>query len=145
LRKILSEQLGPGQPPGGAAIALRNFIDTLTPFEDTVWSLQIAPQARVLKIGAPEGWQELVRRFPRDVAGTHEGESPVRARVNGAKAAACPAPGACRLGEGDGSLRWRARHHRGICGLWRTRWDDISDGWTPDEPVNAAGSKGADS
>ena len=59
------------------AIALGHFIDTFTPFEETgatVWSLQIAPQARVLEIRAPADWQALVLSFPRDVTGTHDGE-----------------------------------------------------------------------
>lgn len=59
------------------AIAFGHFIDTLWPFEETgatVWSLQIAPHARVLEITGPAGWQELVSRFPRDVTGTHDGE-----------------------------------------------------------------------
>lgn len=59
------------------AIALGHFIDTSWPFEETgltVWSLQIAPHARVLEITGPAGWQALVARFPRDVTGTHDGE-----------------------------------------------------------------------
>jgi hypothetical protein len=59
------------------AIALGHFIDTLRPFEETgatVWSLQIAPHARVLEITGPAEWQALVARFPRDVTGTHDGE-----------------------------------------------------------------------
>ena len=58
-------------------IALGHFIDTFTPFEETgatVWSLQIAPQARVLEIRTPADWQALVLSFPRDVTGTHDGE-----------------------------------------------------------------------
>ncbi len=60
-----------------SAIALGHFIDTLWPFEETgltVWSLQIAPHAKVLEITEPTGWQALVARFPRDVTGTHDGE-----------------------------------------------------------------------
>jgi hypothetical protein len=59
------------------AIAFGHFIDTLWPFEETgvtVWSLQIAPHARVLEITGPAQWQALVSRFPRDVTGTHDGE-----------------------------------------------------------------------
>ncbi|HEY2549854.1 MAG TPA: hypothetical protein VGI64_04690 [Streptosporangiaceae bacterium] len=59
------------------AIALGHFIDTLWPFEETgvtIWSLQIAPDANVLEITEPAGWQALVARFPRDVTGTHDGE-----------------------------------------------------------------------
>jgi hypothetical protein len=44
-------------------IALGHFIDTFTPFEETgatVWTLQIAPQARVLEIRTPADWQALV-------------------------------------------------------------------------------------
>lgn len=59
------------------AAAFGHFIDTLWPFEETgvtVWSLQLAPDARVLEITEPAGWQNLVARFPRDVTGTHDGE-----------------------------------------------------------------------
>jgi hypothetical protein len=59
------------------ATAFGHFIDTLWPFEETgvtVWSLTIAPAARVLEITGPAAWQALVARFPRDVTGTHDGE-----------------------------------------------------------------------
>ena len=59
------------------AAAFGHFIDTLWPFQETgvtVWSLTIAPEARVLEITGPAAWQELVARFPRDVTGTHGGE-----------------------------------------------------------------------
>jgi hypothetical protein len=59
------------------ALAFGHFIDTLWPFEETsatVWSVRIAPHARVLEITGPGHWQELVSRFPRDVTGTHDGE-----------------------------------------------------------------------
>jgi hypothetical protein len=59
------------------AAAFGHFIDTLWPFEEigvTVWSLEVAPDARVLEITEPAGWQRLVDRFPRDVTGTHDGE-----------------------------------------------------------------------
>jgi hypothetical protein len=59
------------------AAAFGHFIDTLWPFQETgatVWSLQIAPGARVLEINGPAAWQALVTRFPRDVTGTHDGE-----------------------------------------------------------------------
>jgi hypothetical protein len=166
------------------AIALRHFIDTLTPFEETgatVWSLQIAAQARVLEIGAPEDWQELVRRFPRDVTGTHEGEwresggvpgpwrlpdwekvmdhyDGVHVTIGGYVACGGLAP---PVGDGytmltawlpDATL-WLTDQVTGArrLGRWHGdpqgvgNWDDISDGWTPDGPVNAAGSTGADS
>lgn len=60
-----------------AAAAFGHFIDTLWPFEETgvtVWALRIAAGARVVEITAPEDWQALVTRFPRDVTGTHDGE-----------------------------------------------------------------------
>jgi hypothetical protein len=59
------------------ALALGHFIDTFNPFEETgatVWSVRIAERARLLEITDPAGWQALVRRFPRDVTGTHDGE-----------------------------------------------------------------------
>jgi hypothetical protein len=59
-------------------IALGHFIDTFTPFEETgatVWSLQIAPQARVLEIRTPADWQALVVSFPRDVTRHCRGQS----------------------------------------------------------------------
>jgi hypothetical protein len=59
------------------AAAFGHFIDTLWPFEETgvtVWSMKIAPAARVLEITGPAAWQALVARFPRDVTGTHDGE-----------------------------------------------------------------------
>jgi hypothetical protein len=59
------------------AAAFCHFIDTLWPFQETgatVWSLTIAPEARVLEITGPAAWQDLVARFPRDVTGTHDGE-----------------------------------------------------------------------
>jgi hypothetical protein len=49
------------------ATAFGHFIDTLWPFEETgvtVWSRQIAPDANVLEITEPSGWQALVARFP---------------------------------------------------------------------------------
>jgi hypothetical protein len=60
-----------------SAIALARFVDAFTPLEETgatVWSVQIAPQARVMEIGGPEDWQTLVRTYPQDVTGTHGGE-----------------------------------------------------------------------
>ena len=59
------------------AAAFGHFVDTFWPFEETgvtVWSLQMAPAARVLEITEPAEWQKLVARFPRDVTGTHDGE-----------------------------------------------------------------------
>jgi hypothetical protein len=58
-------------------IALGNFIDTYSPFSETgatVWSVDISPDARVSEITTPGDWRELVKRYPRDVTGTHDGE-----------------------------------------------------------------------
>ena len=60
-----------------SAIALARFEDLFTPLEETgatVWSVQIAPQARVMEIAGPADWQALVSAFPQDVTGTHDGE-----------------------------------------------------------------------
>lgn len=60
-----------------SAIALARFIDAFTPLDETgatVWSMQIAPQARVAEITGPSDWQALVRSYPQDVTGTHAGE-----------------------------------------------------------------------
>jgi hypothetical protein len=60
-----------------SAIALARFEDLFTPLEETgatVWSVRIAPQARVLEIAGPADWQALVSALPQDVTGTHDGE-----------------------------------------------------------------------
>jgi hypothetical protein len=60
-----------------SAIALARFEDLFVPLEDTgatVWSLGVAPQARVMEIAGPADWQALVAAFPQDVTGTHAGE-----------------------------------------------------------------------
>ena len=60
-----------------SAIALSRFEDLFVPLEETgatVWSMQIAPQARVLEIAGPTDWQALVAAFPMDVTGTHDRE-----------------------------------------------------------------------
>jgi hypothetical protein len=60
-----------------SAIALSRFEDLFVPLEDTgatVWSLGVAPQARVMEIAGPADWQALVAAFPQDVTGTHGGE-----------------------------------------------------------------------
>jgi len=59
------------------SIELAQFIDTLIPpveADATVWSVQVAAEARVLEITGPDGWQHLTERFGRDVTGTHDGE-----------------------------------------------------------------------
>jgi hypothetical protein len=60
-----------------SAIGLARFEDLFTPLEETgatVWSLRIAPEARVMEIAGPADWQALVTAFPQDVTGTHAGE-----------------------------------------------------------------------
>jgi hypothetical protein len=60
-----------------SAIALARFEDLFTPLEETgatVWSMRIAPEARVAELAGPADWQALVDAFPQDVTGTHDGE-----------------------------------------------------------------------
>lgn len=60
-----------------SAIALARFADAFIPLHETgatVWSVQIAPQARVGEITGPADWQALVHAYPLDVTGTHDGE-----------------------------------------------------------------------
>ena len=69
-----------------SAIALARFEDLFTPLEETratVWSVQIAPQARVMEIAGPADWQALVSAFPEDVTGTHAGEWRARSGLPG--------------------------------------------------------------
>jgi hypothetical protein len=69
-----------------SAIALARFEDLFTPLEETaatVWSVQIAPHARVMEIAGPADWQALVGAFPEDVTGTHDGEWRARSGLPG--------------------------------------------------------------
>lgn len=59
------------------SIELAQFIDTLIPASEadaTIWSVQVADDARVLEITGPADWQDLAERLGRDVTGTHDGE-----------------------------------------------------------------------
>jgi len=69
-----------------SAIALARFEDLFIPLEETgatVWSMLIAPQARVIEIAGPADWQALVGAFPLDVTGTHDGEWRARSGLPG--------------------------------------------------------------
>lgn len=69
-----------------SAIALARFEDLFTPLEETgatVWSLRIAPHARVMEMAGPADWQALVSTFPLDVTGTHDGEWRARTGLAG--------------------------------------------------------------
>jgi uncharacterized protein (DUF433 family)/predicted nuclease of predicted toxin-antitoxin system len=59
------------------SIALGDFTSMFLPHGEhsaDVLSMQISPDARVLEVRSSLQWAELVRRFPRDVTGTHDGE-----------------------------------------------------------------------
>jgi predicted nuclease of predicted toxin-antitoxin system len=59
------------------SIALVHFTSMFLPHGEhraDVLSMQISADARVLEVRSPLQWAELVRRFPRDVTGTHDGE-----------------------------------------------------------------------